>query len=104
MKVTLDLDEDPVEQFSAQVTFQPLYVIGAKRSRKNLPVIGHVWHIIGETTQRWSTGTPVPLCQGLTGYHRHPPVSIKGMSLKYDRLCKTCLRVVESRARARGVR
>lgn len=90
--------------FDAAVVFGGHYVMGRKLSRKGYSVIGHTWHIVGATVDRWSTGTPMPLCSGFVGYHTNQSMTVRGMSLKYDRICKTCLRVAESRAHARGVR
>lgn len=94
--------------FDATVVFDKHYVIGGKRTRKNYAITGHIWHIIGADIETWpflvNNTSHQPLCSGFVGYHTNPAVSVRGMSLTYDRLCKTCMRVAESRARARGVR
>jgi hypothetical protein len=103
VSVTVDYDGDPMDRFSSMVVFDQHYVIGRKLSRKGYSIIGHIWHIVGANIDRWSTGSPVPLCSGFVGYHGRQPMSVKGMSLAYDRICKTCLKSAEAKARARGM-
>lgn len=97
------VEEIAPRRFPAHIIVENLFVAGGKNRKPYQPVQGRVWHIIGATVDRWSNGSPVPLCSGFVGWHGRNAEPAQHIHLRWDRICKTCVRTAEARARARGV-
>lgn len=99
--------------FEAEVIWRPLYIQGGEVPVSYTWRKTTTWHVVGDLVDTWSFETPpIPraLCNN-NSFRRRRAMTWREMremtkwrSHHDDRICKSCERIMNARARARGVR
>lgn len=101
----------PNTSYPVLVVFEPIYVRGGDIKEPYRLRTGTTFHIVDSTVHPrpmnssvWYEDRAEPLCRSFVGYSRRRGETYDAMDRRRDRICKTCWKITESRAKTRGLR